>query len=60
VHGFALDVATPPDAWRMIKPCGLSLVQTSLNAALEARRKPSVTVEQVAVDVGPRLVAALL
>jgi lipoyl(octanoyl) transferase len=60
VHGFALDVATAPDAWRMIKPCGLCLVQTSLNAALEAHGKPKVTVEQVAVDVGPRLVAALL
>jgi lipoate-protein ligase B len=62
VHGFALDVATPADAWRMIRPCGLSLAQTSLVRELEARdRTPgSVTVEQVAVEVGPRLAAALL
>lgn len=60
VHGFALDVATPNDAWTMIRPCGLCLVQTSLAQALEARGKPAVTVEQVAHEVGPRLLAALL
>lgn len=60
VHGFALDVATPTDAWTMIRPCGLCLVQTSLAQALEARGKPAVTVEQVAYEVGPRLALALL
>lgn len=60
VHGFALDVATPADAWRMIRPCGLSLAQTSLVGELEAREQPAVSVEQLAGEVGPRLVAALL
>ena len=60
VHGFALDVATPPDAWRRIRPCGLSLPQTSLVRELEARGLPPVSVEQVAREAGPRLVAALL
>ncbi|HUS28302.1 MAG TPA: lipoyl(octanoyl) transferase LipB [Kofleriaceae bacterium] len=60
VHGFALDVATPPDAWRKIRPCGLSLPQTSVVRELEARGLPAVSVEQVAREAGPRLVAALL
>lgn len=60
VHGFALDVATPREAWQRIRPCGLSLVQTSLAGALEARGIPPVSVEQVAAEVGPRLADALL
>jgi lipoate-protein ligase B len=60
VHGFALDVATPPDAWRRIRPCGLALPQTSVARELEARELSPVTVEQVAREAGPRLVAALL
>ena len=60
VHGFALDVATPPDAWRRIRPCGLALPQTSVARELEARGLSAVSVEQVAHAAGPRLAAALL
>jgi lipoate-protein ligase B len=56
VHGWALNVCTPDDAWRMIRPCGLSVPQISLARA--AGR--DVTVEAIAHDVGPRLVRALL
>ncbi len=60
VHGFALDVATPREAWQRIRPCGLALPQTSLALALEARGRQPASVEQVAAEVGPRLAAALL
>lgn len=60
VHGFALNVATPEDAWRRIRPCGLTVAQVSLADALAARELAPVTVEQVAAEVGPRLVRALL
>ena len=56
VHGFALDVDTPPEMWQRIRPCGLCLTQTSLSRAAGA----PITVEQVAVLAGPRLVDALL
>jgi len=56
VHGFALNVCTPSDAWRGIRPCGLSVVQISIADALGA----PVSVEQVAAEAGPRLVHALL
>jgi lipoyl(octanoyl) transferase len=55
IHGFALDVATPREAWARIRPCGLAVPQISL-AAL---RGASITVEQVAIEVGPRVVTAL-
>ena len=55
VHGFALDVATPRDAWARIRPCGLALPQVSLAEA--SGRTPSI--EAVAAEVGPRVVAAL-
>jgi lipoyl(octanoyl) transferase len=60
IHGFALDVATPREAWQRIRPCGLCLVQTSLAGALEARGIARASVEQVAAEVGPRLAAALI
>jgi lipoyl(octanoyl) transferase len=60
VHGFALDVATPPDAWQRIRPCGLCLQQTSVARELEARGVAPVSVEQVAREVGHRVAAALL
>jgi lipoate-protein ligase B len=59
VHGFALDVATPPEAWRPIRPCGRELPQISLAAALAARGQPAATVERVAIEVGPRVARAL-
>jgi len=55
VHGFALDVATPREAWARINPCGLGAPLVSL-AAL--RRAP-IGVADVAVEVGPRVVTAL-
>jgi lipoyl(octanoyl) transferase len=55
VHGFALNVDTPPEAWHAIRPCGLDVPQISLVRALGA----PVAVEQVARDLGPRLVQAV-
>lgn len=60
VHGFALNVCTPSNAWSGIRPCGLSVQQISLADARAARELPAVTVEQVAAEAGPRLVSALL
>jgi len=59
VHGFALDVATPRDAWRRIRPCGLDVPQISLARALAARGRAPVSVEAVATELGPRLASAL-
>ena len=55
VHGFALDVATPREAWQRIRPCGLATPQVSL---VELRQCP-ISVETVAAEVGPRVVTAL-
>jgi lipoyl(octanoyl) transferase len=60
IHGYALDVDTPPSMWQRIRPCGLSLPQTSLARELERRGRPPIAVEQLGVLAGPRLVAALL
>jgi lipoyl(octanoyl) transferase len=60
VHGWALNVCTPSNAWTMIRPCGLSCAQISVADVLAARDLPPVSVEQVAGEVGPRLVAALI
>jgi lipoyl(octanoyl) transferase len=59
VHGFALDVATPAAAWARIRPCGLATPPRSLAAALAARGRPPRTVADLAIEVGPRVVAAL-
>ena len=55
VHGFALDVATPREDWARIRPCGLTTPQISLSAL----RGTPISVECVAVEVGPRVVTAL-
>lgn len=55
VHGFALDVDTPPEAWRAIRPCGLDVPQISLARA----RGASITVAEVARELGPRVVRAV-
>jgi lipoate-protein ligase B len=55
VHGFALDVDTPPQAWRAIRPCGLDVPQISLARA----RGAAITVEAVAADLGPRIARAV-
>jgi lipoyl(octanoyl) transferase len=59
VHGFAVNISTPADAWRRIKPCGLDVPQISLARAREARELPPVPVEIVAAELGPRIVRAL-
>ena len=51
VHGFALNVDTPPEAWRRIRPCGLAVPQVSL---AQARGAP-IDVERVARALGPRV-----
>lgn len=55
VHGFALDVATPREAWGRINPCGLGKPVVSLTAL----RGAPIGVADVAVEVGPRVVTAL-
>ncbi len=55
VHGFAVNVDTPPDAWRRIRPCGLDVPQISL---AHARGAP-IEVERVAHALGPRVAAAV-
>lgn len=55
-HGWALDVATPTQAWQMIRPCGLTTPQISVSRA--AGR--AVSVEEIAGEVGPRIARALL
>jgi lipoyl(octanoyl) transferase len=55
VHGFALDVATPREAWARINPCGLGKPGVSLTML----RGAPIRVEDVAVEVGPRVVTAL-
>src|SRR5437868_2895622 len=51
VHGFALDVDTPVQAWRAIRPCGLDVAQISLSRA----RGAPIAVAEVAELLGPRL-----
>jgi lipoyl(octanoyl) transferase len=55
VHGFALDVDTPPAAWRAIRPCGLDVPQISLARA----RGAPVAVNEVAQELGPRVARAV-
>ncbi len=55
VHGWAVNVDTPAEAWARIKPCGLDVPQLSIAGA----RGASLTVEQVAIELGPRVVAAV-
>ena len=55
VHGFALDVDTPPAAWRAIRPCGLDVPQISLARA----RGAPIAVDEVAQELGPRVARAV-
>jgi lipoyl(octanoyl) transferase len=57
VHGWALNVATPHDAWRMINPCGLGRVPQISLAELIGR---PIDVADVAADLEPRLARVLL
>ena len=57
IHGFALDVDTPAEAWRLIVPCGLRGAPViSIRTAAD---RPVPPVAEVAARVGPRLCAAL-
>jgi len=57
IHGFALDVATPPEAWRRIVPCGIGGVQ-NLSIARAAKTEPP-PMREVARRAAPLLCAAL-
>jgi lipoyl(octanoyl) transferase len=60
VHGWALDVATPPAMWQLINPCGLGCAGTSLAAARAAHGLPPPPATGVVAELaGPRIVAAL-
>jgi lipoyl(octanoyl) transferase len=55
VHGWALNVSTPPAMWTRIRPCGLSVPQVSIAQIVGA----PTTVEEAAIAVGPRVARAL-
>jgi lipoyl(octanoyl) transferase len=55
VHGWALNVDTPPAIWTRIRPCGLSVPQVSIAQIVGA----PTTVEEAAIAVGPRVARAL-
>jgi lipoyl(octanoyl) transferase len=55
VHGFALDVATPDEAWQRIRACGLTVPKISL---AHARGAP-IAISEVATEVGPRVAGSL-
>lgn len=61
VHGFALDVSTPLEAWARIRPCGLSVPQTSIQRerARSSESRAPIDVESLAAIVGPLVVTAL-
>lgn len=55
VHGFALNVDTPPSVWQRIRPCGLDVPQVSIAQIIGAQ----TDTERAAIAVGPRVAAAL-
>mgnify|MGYP000889983753 CR=1 FL=1 len=58
IHGWALDVATPPEMWQLVVPCGLATPVISLDRARRARGLAGApAVEDVARMIGPRLVS---
>jgi len=56
IHGWALNVATPSEMWRRIRPCGLGVPQISLADAVGS----APAIEAVGDDVAPRLACALI
>lgn len=60
-HGFAFNVATPPDVWQLIVPCGLSDKRvTSLAAERHARAlPPPPAMHEIARLAAPHLCRAL-
>jgi lipoyl(octanoyl) transferase len=60
VHGFALNLATPPSVWSLIVPCGLPTPVTSIAEVRAAGGlPPPPPVAEVAAMVGPALARAL-
>ncbi len=61
IHGFALNVATPPEAWFGIIPCGLTAMGVTSIAAARAARglPPPPPVAAVAELAAPILCRAL-
>jgi lipoyl(octanoyl) transferase len=60
VHGFALNVATPPAMWQLIVPCGLASPVTSIADERAARGlPPPPPLPEVAAAAGPAIVRAL-
>jgi lipoyl(octanoyl) transferase len=57
VHGWALNVATPAEAWRMINPCGLGAVR---QISMHDVRGAPIDVATVAAELEPRLHRDLL
>ncbi len=57
VHGWALDVATPPEAWSAIVPCGIAGVRTVSIATASGRTPPPMP--EVAALAAARVAAAL-
>ena len=57
IHGWALDLATPPDAWRMIVPCGIAGRATV--SVERASGRPPPPVAEVAAKLGPAVASAL-
>ena len=56
IHGFAVNVATPPERWRAIVACRSDAPQVSLAQLREAR---TITATDVAALVGPAVCRAL-
>ena len=57
IHGFALNVSTPANAWSSIVPCGLS--ETGVTSVQQELGGQAPGVAQLARRIGPMLVAAL-
>lgn len=60
IHGWALNLSTPPARWQLIVPCGLPTPVISLDEARAARGlAPTPPIADIAALLGPRLAAAL-
>jgi lipoate-protein ligase B len=57
IHGFAFDVATPVEAWRLIVPCGLAGAPVVSLAAASGRTPPPPS--ELAPQAAARVAAAL-
>jgi lipoate-protein ligase B len=58
VHGWAFNVSTPPDAWRLIVPCGLASAPPPISIE-EALGRPAPSIEAVALMATPIVSASL-